>query len=693
MKKIWAFLLCACIATTILVSGSIFALEGNNRNTELDLGLEPQSGLETESEFDYALKTGLITRKVASYNDKQYYQGNKVTNSQIDVASFADFDIISTGGNHVDGEGDLVFSNYVAYNIFLNFNKSTKYINGTNVKVSDDSCDWNDKNDKNNHKYGDSTTDTEKPISYGAILATRTDGDGSVFYYEPVFSNGNNSFEQQLFNQDGDYTVYIFFETVKNNKYQNHILSWSFKIRSSIYLRDTTSDLHIKNSGISGNDVIIDIASRENIRVQVYKDNLSCLDLNSSDFLGKTHVLSDPGLYKFIVTSNGFTSEVFYFLIDKENVDKKVFFSNLRRQIGSNSYEAEGYFSFEWNENALNPIQWATYIFCDGVGKDMENLNENKFSDSISYTPKTILDQVGTYIVTAYDGKQTATFYINVVPMDKPSTNYDKLSSERFNTFKTKWWQVYDETSGRYFCFDYDTEYDRAYNAAMTIANNSVIDRTGRYFFKGNWYNDRVELTVAMNEYVFAHNLSVFYYDPADYADNKESERTFSAQAFDNTIYLNDEFQFVSEHPSEVTNVVLTDSNGNEYEMAFSTPISQQQYVLSDGVYLVKETDKYGNETTYTAYRDKSAPEISFSSNNGDITATNAGKYTVNYFSISSLFDKYDEYAIIKIESSDDVQYFYKTEYTGVVFDTKGEYKISSYDRNGNMISFTITVS
>ena len=689
MKRTLAFLLCACMAITLFISGSIFASENERDNSELDQNLDSQLNLEPESEFDYALRTGLIQRQAASYSN-EYYNGSKITHSHIDVTSFADFDIISTGGSHIDGDGNLVFSNYVAYNIFLNFNKSTKYINGTNVKVSDDSYDWNDMLEKNEGKYG--SANTEKPISYGAILATRTDGEGNVFYYTPVFSNGNNSFEQQFFNEDGDYTVYIFFETQKNDQYQRHILSWSFKIRTSIYIRDVNSGLHIKNSGISGNDVIIDGANRENVRVQVYKDNVLFMDLDAAT-LSENQKLSDPGLYKFIVTSNGFTSEVFYFLIDKTSTDKKVFFSNLRRQIGSNSYEAEGFFSFEWDETIANPIQYAKYSFCDGVGKDIENENEKKFSEPITYTPQTKLDQVGTYLIEAYDGIKIAKYFVNVVPMDNPSTNYDKLSSERFNTFKTKWWQVYDESSGRYFCVDYETEYDRAYNAAMTIANNSVIDGTGRYFFKGTWYNDRIELTAAMNEYVFTHNLSVFYYDPDHYSDNAESERTFSAQAFDNTIYLNDEFQFVAEHPSEVTEVILTDFNGKEYKIEFSTPISEQTNALNDGVYTVKETDKYGNETTYTAYRDKSAPEVVFYTDAGEITAQNKENYTANYFSISSLFDKYDEYAVIKIASSDDVQYFYKTEYSGVVFDTEDQYHISAYDRNGNIMEFTITIS
>lgn len=653
MKRVVAFLL--CIHMLVMVFGvNVIALKA-----------------------DSFVERGLIQCKAASYKDKSNYKGSKITNPHLDVKSFATLDILDFGGTHTDGDGNLVFSNYFAFSIFLNFDKSSKRIAGTSVKVSEDSCDWNDMNKANDYKYGDKENATEKQISYGAIVVTRTDGNGNVFKYAPVFSTGNTAFENQVFNVDGDYTVYIFFETVKDGKYQNHILSWSFKIRTSIYLRDKTSDLHIKNSGLSGNDIIVDTAGRQDVSVEIYKDGKFYMNHDGS-------LLTESGRYRFIVKSNGFVSEVFYFTIDKEDIDHKIFFSNLRRQIGTFTYEAEGYFSFEWNETGLNPIQYAEYSLC--------TWDENLFSEPIPYTSKTVLDQEGLYKICAYDGKQWVTYYVNLVEMDKPSNNYEKLSAKRFNTFKTKWWQVYDESSGRYMCFDYDTEYNRAYNAAMTVANNSVIESTGRYFFKGEWYNDRIDLTAAMNEFVFAHNLSVFYYDPADYSDNLESERTFSSAAFDNSIYLNDEFQFISSHPSEVAKVVAADLNGVEYEIEFAKPISEQTNVLGDGEYTITETDKYGNETTYKAFRDKSAPVVTMLSADGEFVANNGEEYSVSYFSVASLADAYDPYAVLKIVSETDTQYYYKTEYQGLVLETEGEYHVSAYDRNGNMVEFTVIV-
>lgn len=638
-------------------------------------------------EADSFIQQGLIECKTASYKDGKKYSGSKITNPQLDVKKFATLDILDCGGTHIDGDGNPVFSNYVAFSVFLNFNKSTKYIADTSVKVSKDSCDWNDMNAANNYKYGEKENATEKQISYGTVVATRTDGNGNVFKYTPVFSTGNTSFEQQFFNVDGDYTIYVFFETVKGGTYQNHVISWSFKVRSSIYLRDKTSELHIKNSGLSGNDVIVDTADRQNVSVQIYKDGKFYKDHD-----GKP--LTESGKYRFVVKSNGFTSEVFYFIIDKENIDQKIFFRNLKRQIGKSSYEAEGYFTFEWNDDITNPIQpdSVCYYFCNGEGKDLMNSGEEKFQGPYAYTKNEVLDTVGLYRIHAFDGKQSVTYYVYVTEMDNPSANYEKLYTKRFNNFKTKWWQVYDEGEGRYLCFDYDTEYDRAYNAAMTIANNTVIESTGRYFFKNTWYNDRIALTAAMNEYVFNYNLATFYYDPADYSDDAESERTFSSMAFDNAVYLNDEFQFVSSHPSEVAEVVATDKNGVEYTIEFSKPISEQTTPLGDGEYTITETDKYGNKNTYTVYRDKTAPVVTLNAASGDFEAADGGEYEVSYFSVASFVDTYDSYSVLKVVSPTGTSYYYKDEYRGLVFSGIGEYLVSAYDRNGNTVEFKITV-
>ena len=188
----------------------------------------------------------------------------------MNVASFATMETLACGGTHLDGEGNLVFSNYAALKISLNFDPNSKLIGNTDVRVSNDACDWNDMNRKNQYKYDDSAQVTEKSISYGAISAIRNDNQGNTEKYAPIFSTGQTSVELPVFNVDGDYTVFIFFETVKNGKYQNHILSFSFKIRSYVYLLDQHSGFQIKNSGISSSSVVLDTQNRDGVSVEIF---------------------------------------------------------------------------------------------------------------------------------------------------------------------------------------------------------------------------------------------------------------------------------------------------------------------------------------------------------------------------------------------------------------------------------------
>ncbi|MBR3639940.1 MAG: hypothetical protein IKN50_04975, partial [Clostridia bacterium] len=546
-------------------------------------------------------------------------------------------------------------------------------------------------------KYSGSSS-TENYIKYGAISAVRRDCNGEIEeYYPPVFCTSMTaaSFEQQVFNVDGDYTIYAFFATTKDGVTQRHIISWSFKVRSYVYLLDKTTSFQIKNSGVSGNTIIIDSANRQGVTVNI--TGAQQRFLNEVDLAEKPE-LTDSGTYKFIVENRGFICEVFFFTIDKETVDRKVFFNNLKRFVGERdvggqkiyTYEAEGYFSFEWEETEGNPVLSAQCTYWDYY--------DETDAEQFEYAEGTVLDRIGTYKIYVAFSTQTVTYYVNVIPMDSPSSNREKLSAARFNTFKTKWWEVTDTLNDRVLCFDYDTEYDRAYEAAMTIANMSVIEGTGRFFFNGNWYNDRVDLTTAMNEYVFSENLRVVYYDPADYSDDDDSLRTFSAQAFESTLYLDDKFQFVSAHPSEVAQVEAVDLNGHRYTLQFSVPMNEQAFSdygtigLPDGEYQIMETDKYGNRTAYTAYRDKSAPEVRIRTEQGQVLLENGGRYEADTFSVDSVADLFDGYAVLKLESVAGTTYFYREEYKGITYHSSGEYVLTAYDRNGNSISASVVI-
>ena len=147
------------------------------------------------------------------------------------------------------------------------------------------------------------------------------------------------------------------------------------------------------------------------------------------------------------------------------------------------------------------------------------------------------MDRVGHYYIHAQSRTLNVEYWVNVVEGDAPSYNYGVLSAKRFNNFKTKWYEVYDRINDKFMCFDMD-EYQRAYNAAMTVENCTVDDATGGFFYNEQWYEDRIELTTAMNDFVFSQNLKTVYFDPDDFSDEDDSLRTFSSAAFDGTIYL-----------------------------------------------------------------------------------------------------------------------------------------------------------
>ncbi len=619
--------------------------------------------------------SNLITETHSTYKDGNKYSGKQIA-SHINVSEFADFDISNHGGTHIDGTGSEVFSNYVIFNVNLNFNPTTKEIGNTGVKVSKDKCDWND-------TPFSSAGDTEQYIAYGAISATKTDGYGNTFKYEPMFSKGNTSVESLIFNEDGDYTVYVLFETEKNGKYQNHVLSWSFKIRSYIYVIDQETGFPIKESGISGKTAILDYVGRKNV-------DIDCILTEPNGYVSTIYVadggkLDKDGTYHFTVRNNGFVSEIFDFTIDTTAPSSKIFFANLRKQVGDYTYEAEEYFYFTWTENVNNPIT-VSYDYYDYSSETPE---------TSTYVAETELNKPGLYHIKAVMKTHTVEYLVQLVEGDSPVQNYEALSGERFNNFKTKWYQVYDDINGRFLCFDI-SEYDKAYEAAMTIENSSVNSSSGKHYYNGKWYADRIDLTAEMHEEA-TRNIATVYYDPLDYTLSEESERTFSVNAFDGTKYLNDDFKFVTSHASETQTVIATDEGGRTYdEIEYFVAISEQKEQLPHGKYTITETDMYGNVTTYSVYRDKMAPEITIdvASGGSSVNVANGQRYTsTGAFTIKKFYDNFDEYAVLKITKPDKtVSYFYQDEYAGIVFGEKGEYTLTAYDRNNNMISAVVSI-
>lgn len=640
----------------------------------------------------------LVTQEFVTYRGNSKYTGETI-GSHIGANEFADIEITDNGGTHIDGVGNNVFSNYVIFKINLLFNTQTKEIGDTGVKVLKDFCDWNDMDKANNYKYGDPETDTEQYIAYGAISAIRVNGDGSTTKYAPLFSKGNTSIAEQIYNIDGDYTIFVFFQTKSGNDVQKHVLSWSFKIRTEIFLTDEETGYAIKESGISSKNVVVDYANRDETLSQIsQKVQVECIlngyryvDIADGTILEARSGSSDQ--YRFTVKSNGFIAETFEFTIDTDNIQEKLLFANLRKQTGEISYEAEEYFYIIWEENPNNPIHVNIEYYDVNAPIEYDENGEQILPKQLieNYQAGDMLDKVGPYYIYAESKTYKFECWVEVVVADNPSYNYEVLSANRFNNFKTKWYQVYDRINDRYLCFDM-AEYQRAYNAAMTVENSTVDRTSGSIYYNGVYYQDNIDATAAMNEYVFSQNLKTVYYDPNDFSNDDESIRTFSSAAFDGTIYLNDEFQFVQQNGAEVESVTATGENGTEYKIKFFTPISEQN--IPHGKYVITETDKYGHQTSYTVYRDKNAPIITVNAEGEQIIASNGQEIIAqDSFTILDLSDEFDDFAVLKvIAPSGEIQYFYQDEYRGIAFVQNGKYNIFAYDRNNNSIEFSVTV-
>ena len=641
----------------------------------------------------YAIAQGqsdLVKEECHTFASNSNYMGKEIQ-PHFDPSKFASLQISSNGGEHVDGSNKKVYSNFVSFDVKLNFNTSTKYIGDTSIKVEKDYTDWNDMDKANSYKYGNKDTDTEQYIAYGCISAIRKNGDGTVVKYAPIFSKGNTELKGMAYNVDGDYTIYVFFCTSKNGKdKQQHILSWSFSIRTKIFLKDKTTGYDIKDSGISPKSVYVDFANRQGVTVECNKNGESITQISDKYLIDVNGENYDR--YTFTVKNNGFIAEIFSFIIDSRNPSDMVYFANLQKQIGPYSYLAEGYFFMDWQDTVENPAN-VTYKYYDYDSAYQNEDNEWVMPDPevVKYVKETKLDKVGLYYVTAKIRQSTVDYCIEVTEYDTPSYNYGNLYQKRFNNFKTKWIQVYDRINSRYLCFDM-TEGRRAYEAAMTIENSSVKESGGKFYYCNKFYNDRIDLTMAMNENAFK-NINTIYYDPIYYSDSDESLRTFSSAAFDNTAYLDDSFQFIQNHYSEVNEVTAKNTDTEiTYNIPFFTPIGDLD--IPDGEYLITETDYYGQRIEYTVYRDLTSPSVTIKGNDETICCEDGMRYEFSdSFEIIELDDKYDDYCVIRIEKPNHtLAYYYKNEMKGIVFADKGEYTLVSYDRNNNTIETKILV-
>ena len=587
---------------------------------------------------------------ITSFNSSSKYNGKQIS-SNISISDVVTLEIKSSGGNHIDGSGKLVYSNFVEATFNFNISSNHKLI-GTDTTIIKDTNTNIDKSWVS--KDNDIELDSHH---FGLMLVSKENGYGHHDVEQPVYlDNVSGSSATLYFTEDANYYVRFFLKTKTNGEgKQKTVIEFMIPIRTSIYLKDITGIYDVKDNGYYYNSVMIDTAKRKNVSVKV-----NGVNYNNGD------ILRNFGNYEFVVESNGFISEKFKFEIYNNLNRICPNFSNLRRKIGDKIYEAESYFSVSYQK-----IEGLKATFSKDYGVETSFEPNQKFTEPGYYELK-FEHKESNYIVK---------YMILLVHSDNPEYNYNILNQNRFNNFKTKWIEVYDSTNESYYCFDL-SEYSLAMACALSIERDKIIDNGYNFEYYGKVYNRISDLTNELNEK--AKNLLII-----KYYDNNEPKQVkrFSNILFDGTIYLNPDFMFQSVHLSESYKVQLISEDNTVIYVDFNTPIST--YNLSSGKYTVVEADAYDNKTEYDVIIDNDKPVLVLETDKGTVNCEDNKVYNCRYFSVNKLIDSLDDYALVKVNDN----YYLKNEITEAIFTNQGSYSILTYDRNNNSLDFSINIT
>ena len=590
-----------------------------------------------------------FTISISAYKDITDYDGS-TTGTNLKGSDIVEAAIVEKGGVHEDGEGNAVFSNYVIVTLNYKIDANHKISNQDAYVISDNDMSIS------GSVYGSSEkVKLQTKIGYGQLF-TRYDtaGYGSRTFTNVGITGGKT--ERLHFTEDGDYHLVSVFRIKEKGEKKKIVIDVTIPIRTSIYLTDLSGVFQVKDQGKYYDDFIVNANYRKNVTIycndQIIKDG---------------SIITKDGTYEFEVYGNGFCSEKFTFEKFEDLEIAELYISNIRKKIGDSSYEAECYFSMAWKENV------SVYAF-------ITNLEDNIRR---RYYQGTEINEVGIYKVELYstDYGRTQSAYVNLVPGDSPNHNYNTLNGKRFNNFKTKWYEVYDEENNDYLCFDLK-EYSTALNAALSIENTLVNDKGYEKEYRGKSYTDSISLTAALNEYA-EKNVKIMYYDFED----KTKSKLFSSNLFDETVYINKDFMFVNSHESETYSVILNNLESNtSYNIDFFKEIGS--YNLPSGEYEIKETDIYGNENIYYGIIDDTAPSIKLDINGEEKEIKNGDVVNADYFFVEELKDSLDPHAVISINED----FYINNEFYKEVYSSNGIYNIRAYDRNNNFIKCTVII-
>lgn len=591
----------------------------------------------------------IIHSSIYSFSEKSSFDGNNLKPA-FELSDYCKLNVESHGGVH-ESEEKKVYSNYVLLSLDFQYDSLLYLDSDVRIQYCDDKKISGNWVGQKNGKY-----DLQTKVGYGAVVVSKQMADGSRRIYKWLQVRERSSgMEPISITEDGDYYIQIFFEAVCNGVTQKYVAEYIVPIRSSIFVTDVSGEYHVKDSHFYYDAVKLDFAGRRDVAVTV-----------DGKYVADGHVIRELGNHVVKVYGAGYLSEVFAFEIVPHGSNHFMLQgANLCKKIGDGIYLAEQYFSVNWYSRSDNVV--ATYQL-DGA-------------DPVSYSRNAVLTQEGFYMFTVKSGIETQHIGVMLIADNCPSYNYDILSGNRYNNFISCWYEVKDEETNQYYCFN-TGEYSKAFSAAMSFEKNKVTYYGNRYVYANRHYATSAEVSRAMSENV-AKNINLVYYD----IDNSTVEKNFSNRLFDGTRYLNDNFKFVSIHPAESASVYLVDELGMKFDIDYNKEIST--YKLPNGVYTVVETDKYGNTNEYSVVVDKAAPELYLTLEDQLVLAQDGAVYNASRFSISELVDALDQYALVCINN---VDFSLSNELNNNFYGESGNYFIKAYDRNGNVIRCMVTI-
>ena len=603
------------------------------------------------------LPTDVVQSSVTAYRASSNWDGRAIS-TDLECSDILDLKVTSHGGITTDGEGRLAFSNYATVSIALKTADTSMSIPGKSASIKSERSYV-----VNGERFGENTiVHLDTMVGYGVIIPTCEAASGERERSEELYIRYYNDKANDIrITKDGNYHFTVLMTVKEGASTKKLVLEYVIPVRTSIYLTDESGDYHVKDAGAYYAPARLDALGRPGVELRV-----------NGIRVDDGYVIREPGKYKIDVFGNGYLCESFNYEIFTFGSDTHIYLSNVRAQIDDISYECENNFKVSWySSHSAEMTYW----------------RDNDHESVFTYTEGTVLTEPGHYVFTLNVpdlANKKMTFLVKLVPNDAPKLNQNTLYQNRFNNFKSKWYEVYDKENDLYYCFAM-SEYVDAYDAAMTVERESSRDFGHYVLYGGKKYTDKVKLTADMAS-AAAANVRTVYYDPAA----EGIEKYFSDKAFDGTVYLNPDYVFARVSPAETNRVWLTDEGGNVTNVDFFTEISS--YDLASGRYTVTEEDLYGNRTEYTVVVDRTVPEVSADIGGTVQAVSDRAVYSARYLAIKELFDSLDGYALLSVTCGEATDYYLADECVGAIYTDAGVYTVRAYDRNGNSMSFMVSL-